>query len=461
MRASRSAMAVLLWGRFSPSLVSSINPDRIIQAPWQRIIESTESLALSHETLARKIEVDAETPLRQYASTSKEMQGVIAIQGGLASLVKDLDAAQRKADKKANKSPPATSGSTGDGQWDAQSQDAFERLQTLDESRINFLRGVLTQFQTHEVDSIEQNRKPAELCLNSLLNLETADEIKGFAASIIAGPRPVQGTRRRSSTSNAMSRFSTAGLLHAPPVPPPPRHTTDRSRPSTAYQNEDGPSMPPETPKKPGLKSRLGTVIGRRKNLGAPPATPAERMKKERNRASFMPSFRRGDSSKSQQNAETLSQLGDWTTGAGRQSSQVDHASTASVDEGRLKPTTSVTNGTTNEARPNDIITPIESNRSAQVSNSVEQPHELSVSPPSPALKLDPISRAQQEASALSEHDEAVRKLRIQDQPIQEDETEAQQAMNSMASQLRMVRSPSQLKYANLASKRNRPGLTV
>jgi hypothetical protein len=39
----------------------------------------------------------------------------------------------------------------------------------------------------------------------------------------------------------------------------------------------------------------------------------------------------------------------------------------------------------------------------------------------------------------FSETEEAVRKLKIRDQPIQEDETEAQQAMNSMANQLRLV----------------------
>jgi hypothetical protein len=38
-----------------------------------------------------------------------------------------------------------------------------------------------------------------------------------------------------------------------------------------------------------------------------------------------------------------------------------------------------------------------------------------------------------------SENEEAVRRLKIRDQPIQEDETAAQQAMNNMANQLRMV----------------------
>lgn len=105
-----------------------------------------------------------------------------------------------------------------------------------------------------------------------------------------------------------MSRFSSTNILSAPPVPPPPRLTTNRSRPSTAYQNEDGPgtlSSGTKALKKPGVKSHLGTVIGKRKNAGRWPITPAQMIKKERNRASSMP-FRRGDSSKSQQGAESL-----------------------------------------------------------------------------------------------------------------------------------------------------------
>jgi hypothetical protein len=39
-----------------------------------------------------------------------------------------------------------------------------------------------------------------------------------------------------------------------------------------------------------------------------------------------------------------------------------------------------------------------------------------------------------------SEYEETLRNLKIRDQPIAEDETEAQRAMNNMASQLRMVR---------------------
>lgn len=64
-----------------------------------------------------------------------------------------------------------------------------------------------------------------------------------------------------------------------------------------------------QTPKKQGLKSRLGTVMGRRKN--APPSTiiSAEKPKKGRNRSSLMP-FRRGDNARSQLGTEDTSMAG-------------------------------------------------------------------------------------------------------------------------------------------------------
>ncbi len=326
------------WG--ISSLARSLaypNSTRIFQSPWQRIVESTESLAQSHESLSQKIEIDAEAPLRQFAAKNREMQGISTSQGNLASIAKEFDKTQKKADKLKDKTGrlssarAANASSTVDDanqQWETQAPYIFEQLQSLDEVRVNHLRDVLTQFQTHEVDSIEQNRKPAELCLNALLNIETADEIKAFAARISTEPRQAPLPRRQSSASNNVRRLSSAGGGVAPPMPPPPRLTSDKTRQTPSFFNDSGPgsftpsahscpsllgltnqaSETKETPKKQGLKSRLGTVMGRRKNA-APPAASAEITKKDRNRSSLMP-FRRGDSSRSQPDTEKPSVAG-------------------------------------------------------------------------------------------------------------------------------------------------------
>lgn len=216
--------------------------------PWQRIVESTESLAQSHESLAQKIEIDAETPLRQFASKNREMQAVGTVRGNLTSIAKDFDNAQKKADKLKDKTGRLSSARNANAnssvedanqQWETQAPYVFEQLQYLDEVRVNHLRDVLTQFQTHEVDSIEQNRKPAELCLNALLNIETTDEIKTFAARISTDPPRVPPSRRQSSASSTLRRLSSAGG-GAPPMPPPPRLTGDMTRQTPRFFNEMG-----------------------------------------------------------------------------------------------------------------------------------------------------------------------------------------------------------------------------
>lgn len=194
--------------------------------PWQRIVSGTENLAQSHENLAAKIESDVEAPLRQFQSKNREMQSITQIQGNLATVAKDFASAQKKLEKDQTKSKTQNRLDEAGREWESQAPFVFEQLQALDETRVNHLRDVLTQFQTHEVDQVERNRSGAESCLNALLNIETADEIKAFVARVAGG----RGTtpRRPSSTAGTMARpYSAMG----PPAPPPPRLTRDTSSP--------------------------------------------------------------------------------------------------------------------------------------------------------------------------------------------------------------------------------------
>ena len=179
---------------------------RIFQQPWQSIVTSAESLAQSHNILAQKIEADVERPLREYQTKNREMQAMSTIQGNLAAMARELEDAQRKADKLrakggkavANKVSIATTDvDNASQQWDSQAPFVFEQLQALDESRVNHLRDILTQFETHEVDQVERNRVTAEGCLNLLLNVDTTDEISTFVARI-SGGRPSIPPRQQS-----------------------------------------------------------------------------------------------------------------------------------------------------------------------------------------------------------------------------------------------------------------------
>ena len=122
------------------------------------------------------------------------MQAVGTVQGNLAAVAKEVDGAHRKAAKlstgksSANKVANATSDvEAANQQWESQAPYVFEQLQALDEGRVNHLRDVLTQLETHEVDLVERNRITAETCLNALLNVDTSDEISTFVARISGG----------------------------------------------------------------------------------------------------------------------------------------------------------------------------------------------------------------------------------------------------------------------------------
>jgi hypothetical protein len=123
-----------------------------------------------------------------------------------------------------------------------------------------------------------------------------------------------------------------------------------------------------ETPKKQGLKSRLGTVMGRRKNAAPPALGSAEKPKKDRNRSSLMP-FRRGDSSRSQQGTESTPVSGrDLTTSMSREPTQssmqrleADRPSTGIANTEGQQHTprgSAVMNGTTSRENHDDVNRP-------------------------------------------------------------------------------------------------------
>lgn len=178
-------------------------------------MSSTDALASSHHVLAQKIEVDVERPLRDFTTRNQEMQALSNIQTNLNSMAKEVESAQDRSDKLKRKGAKAAAGKvatattdveTAMGQWDSQAPFVFESLQAADETRLNHLRDVLTQFQTHEVDQVERNRVTAENCLNALLNLETADEIGAFVAQTVSGKPKLE--RPRSQATSAGNTLS-------------------------------------------------------------------------------------------------------------------------------------------------------------------------------------------------------------------------------------------------------------
>ncbi|KIW93196.1 uncharacterized protein Z519_05801 [Cladophialophora bantiana CBS 173.52] len=418
----------------------------IFQMPWQRIVSGTENLAASHETLATKIETDVETPLRSWATRNKAMHSLNTAQGNLMSIAKELSSAQRKAAKGGRRADTASSTvEDASRQWESQAPYVFEQLQIVDESRVNHLRDVLTQFQTHEVDCLEKNKVSAESCLNALLNVETADEIKTFAARAVSGGA---GTLRRLSSATTGGR-PTSSTIRAPPTPPPPRGTSEgQSQRSNSFAGQDRlaplPDAPPhkEKSKLGGLK-RLGTVMNRRKSI-APPMPSTE----EKRRTRFVP-FRRGDSSRSFQDLEESGQ--DLTPAAthDRPMSSVsqDRRHDLPIRDMSEPPLPlPLTNGTTQPQSPLESQPTVAPTQPGLADNISPPPTQFSNNPyqqavfhqPPVAETTSPMAQAQQEAAFVSgPADESARNFMIRDKPIEEDESEAQLAMNNMANQLR------------------------
>ena len=182
-----------------------------------------------------------ERPLREYSSKNRDMQSMPGIQSNLAGLAKNVENAQKKVDKakgKGTKGADKLASAVAEAdeinqQWDSRAPFVYEQLQAADEGRLNHLRDVLTQFETHEVDQVERGRQAAESCLNVLLNVETADEIKTFAAKHTGDRAPVSPVMSRRQTSQAeppQMAPSTPAAVSTPvaePLEPPSRNQDD------------------------------------------------------------------------------------------------------------------------------------------------------------------------------------------------------------------------------------------
>ena len=164
------------------------------------------------------------------------------IQGNLQSMAKDLEEAQDKSDKLTKKGGKASTQKvesataklqSANQQWDSQAPFIFETLQALDETRLNHLRDVLTQYETHEADQIERNRSIIEQTLRALLEIDTAQEIRNWSQATVSG-KPVVERRTRQS-SNAGSGSGSATL----PPPPTPR-SDSMSEHSNKHESSGG-----------------------------------------------------------------------------------------------------------------------------------------------------------------------------------------------------------------------------
>ena len=168
-----------------------------------------------------------ELPLRGFQS-KREMQNIGTMNTNLQTMARELDDAQEKSEKLNKKGGKANTQKVDQAsqklesatlQWESAAPFIFETLQAVDEQRINHLRDVLTQLQTHEVDQATRTQATAEGVLNTMLEVNTNQEIQTFANRITAGKpkmekRPTPATRQSSIVAGSSLAPPTASSTH-------------------------------------------------------------------------------------------------------------------------------------------------------------------------------------------------------------------------------------------------------
>ncbi|KAG0643859.1 hypothetical protein HOY80DRAFT_879540 [Tuber brumale] len=184
----------------------------VFQGPWTRIVQSTHSVASSHQEFAQKIEAEVERPLRDFTVRNQEWGGMKNLETNMAAVAKAVDSAEEKVEKLKKRGPKAkahqvaeaaSAASNALAEWDSQAPFVFEKFQAADESRVNQLRDVLTTWQTLEVDQSQRSMQSAESTLNVILDISTEDEIRGFANKATVGKQRIERERSRTASSGA------------------------------------------------------------------------------------------------------------------------------------------------------------------------------------------------------------------------------------------------------------------
>ncbi|KAM3414293.1 hypothetical protein BST61_g10946 [Cercospora zeina] len=413
----------------------------IFSVPWGTLTSSMEALAELHTSLASRIEVDVEKPLRDFATHNREIQSMPTIQGNLAQMAKEIEKAQKATEKlqgkgesaDANKVANATSDlENARAQWASQAPFVFESLQALDETRLNQLRDILTQFVTLDVDQNEKSRGASEQALNVLLNVEPADEIKLFAIKA--------ATRRQSEVRHA--------------------HRASMFVPSSSSAQQiadDAPGSTPEPPKKGGFKGlkRLGTVMSRRSSKQPQQLSAMEESPERKPRSS---PFGRLGRSKNSYSMEPPQEEGEHSgrrpTSSFRQGSEISEvprtqesamSSSQAPQLGAVPHMNGSSFGPTTATSPPAPVSPPEIANGSHQNDLADLEPPRAVQPPPeprrdnegfsvPPQELDPISQAQAEAAELGERQEPQFNVNIRNAPIQEEGADA--ALASMANKL-------------------------
>ncbi|KAH7353823.1 Muniscin C-terminal mu homology domain-containing protein [Plectosphaerella cucumerina] len=427
----------------------------VFQAPWDRILQSIEATAQSHHLLAARIDKDVETPLRTFQN-KPEMQNINATAGNLASMARDLEDAQKKVESlhrkggkgAAQKMDAASSRlTTAQQQWDSSAPFIFESLQAIDEQRINQLRDLLTQYQTHENDQAQRAQNTAVDTLAAMLEVSTELEIGSFRERVVAGRPQLE---KRTSTTRQPSRAGTSqSQTLAPPGQIPDDTTSERSVPAPESRlqvpPEPKPQLKPEKTESK-LRSKLGTMLGRRRqsihggSIGLSPSKPSStfsRTSSSHGRPGLSPRTSTSNLGEANNRLSSLVETPDTPTGAGLAATRSHDGTNGTGEASERAPSHAGVGVNGIDADASDVRAPAGPPPAQQPQLERKDSEGFTVPPPA----NDPISQAQREAAETET--EQPFKLNIADTPIAEEDPEASQAaISNVASTLGKMSTP-------------------
>lgn len=431
----------------------------IFQSPWNKILQSTDAIAASHQLYATNVEKDVEHSLRSFQN-KREMQNIQTVGANLHSMAKELDEAKERSDKLTRKGGKANAQKVDQAftrlesavqQWESQAPFIYESLQALDEQRINYLRDALTQLVTHEVDQAARAQASAEDVLNTLLEVKTDQEIQNFVQKTVAG-RPKLEQRGTSTRQSSV----------AAPTPTPP----NVAPPSLSGHEDDGISehSGPTAREGQGGESklrRLGTMLGRRRQSihgGFGQLSPQKNLGSFTRSINSRDGMGRGISPRASSHnlSETHHRL---SSLAETESSMHPPQSFDSAEKAGHEGT----NGINGADGPKDADTSQAQSSSAVMNGSPEDifdapppagpppSHQASQQEPTkdsdgytvPGEMNDPISLAQKEAAAENGEDGDQFYVKIQKEPVAEEDPDAKQAaLSNVAKSLTKLGAP-------------------
>jgi hypothetical protein len=246
------------------STADDLRSNRVFQSPWARVMEAVETIAQSHHLLAQRIEQDVENPLRVFQQ-KKDSMNMTTMANTLSTTAKEYDDAKDKSEKLSKKGGKASTQkvdvATGkleslSQQWDSQAPYVFETLQALDESRVNQMRDLLTQYQTFESEQAQRTQDRAVETLAQMLDISTESEIQNFVSRVTSG-RPRLAPRPSTRQNTGLSATSSAA------APPPPSSSgNDSLTPTVSNQPSQAPLPPtpssrPEPTSQPSQSSQI------------------------------------------------------------------------------------------------------------------------------------------------------------------------------------------------------------